>query len=260
MVRSRDDLPSNLAAVIFDLGGTLIDYLGGAASWPAMELPGVRALHACLAAGGFPVEADMFCDGFVQSIEQRWRAAIDGASEPPTLAGLVADVCAAARFGLSEELGRAAVAAYCAPIADRAVAGEGAAEVLAWLQSRGVRLGLISNTVWPADAHRRDLERYGLLEYFDATLFSSEIGLWKPDPRVFLRALDELGVGPHETVYIGDQLAEDVAGARRAGLRAILFGDLPQNVSGSEVKPIRPYGQIHRLDELPAVLANLWST
>ena len=223
-----------------------------------MELPGVRALHACLAAAGLPIKADVFCDRFVQSIEHRWRAAIDG-GDPPTLAGLVAEVCAAAEFGLSEELHQAAVAAFCAPIAERAVVGEGAAEVLAWLRSRGVRLGLISNTVWPADAHRRDLERYGLLQHFDATLFSSETGLWKPDPRVFLRALEELGAGPHEAVYIGDQLAEDVGGARRAGLRAILFGDLPQNVGGGEVERTRPHGQIHRLGELPDVLAKLWS-
>lgn len=223
-----------------------------------MELPGVRALHACLAAAGFPAEADVFCDGFVQSIEQRWRAAIDGASDPPTLAGLVAEVCAAAGFGLTDAVHQAAVAAYCAPIAQGAAVGEGAAEVLGWLHGRGVRLGLISNTVWPADAHRLDLQRYGLLRYFDVTLFSSETGLWKPDSRVFHRAVEELGARPEETVYIGDQLAEDIGGARRAGLRAILFGDLPQNVSGLEAATHRPHGQINALYELPDVLARLF--
>ena len=248
-----------MGAVIFDLGGTLIDYLGGAASWPAMELPGVLALHRCLAAAGFPVEAAVFCDGFVQSIEESWRAAIAGAGHPPTLAALVAEVCAAVRFDLSDELSQAAVAAYCAPIAERAAVGEGAVEVLAWLRSRGIRLGLISNTVWPADAHRRDLERYGLLEYFDVTLFSSETGLWKPDARVFLRAVEELGARPDAAVYVGDQLAEDMGGARNAGLRAVLFGDLPQNVEGPEVVRHRPHGQIRSLVELPDALAKLWS-
>jgi len=244
--------------VIFDLGGTLIDYLGGAVSWPAMEMPGVRALHACLWAAGFPVEAEAFCDSFVRSIEVSWRAAIDGVGDPPTLAGLVAEVCAAAGFGLADELCQAAVGAYCAPIAERAVVTQGAAEVLAWLRGGGIRLGLISNTVWPADAHRRDLERYGLLTYFDVTLFSSETGLWKPDRRVFLRALEELGVAPHETVYIGDQLAEDVGGALQAGLRAILFGDLPQNVDGPEAERYVPHGQIRSLAELPGVLPTFW--
>lgn len=242
--------------MIFDLGGTLIDYLGGAASWPAMELPGVYALHTCLAAAGFPIEAELFCQGFVQSIEQRWRAAIAG-GDAPTLAGLVDEVCFAAGFGLTEDLRRAAVAAYCAPIAERAAVGEGAADVLAWLRSRGVRLGLISNTVWPADAHRLDLERYGLLPYFHVTLFSSETGLWKPDPRVFHRAIEELGARPDEAVYIGDQLAEDIGGARRAGLRAILFGDLPQNVERPEAAAHTPDGQIRALGELPELLADL---
>ena len=247
-----------MKAVIFDLGGTLIDYLGGAASWPAMEVPGVQALHACLAAAGFPMEAEVFCEGFIRSIENRWRAAIDGIGDPPTLASLVEEVCAAVGFGLTAELRQAAVAAYCAPIAERAVVGDGAIEALTWLHGRGVRLGLISNTVWPADAHRRDLERYGLLGYFHATLFSSETGLWKPDTRVFQRALEALGAPAEQAVYIGDQLVEDIGGARRAGLRAVLVGDLPQNVDQREAAGGTPHAQISSLRELPQVLPPLW--
>jgi putative hydrolase of the HAD superfamily len=243
-----------LTAVIFDLGGTLIDYLGGAASWPAMEIPGVQALYGCLAAAGFPIEAEVFCDGFVRSIELHWRAAIDGAGDPPTLASLVEEVCAAAGFGLTDELRQAAVAAYCAPIAERAAVGEGAADVMVWLRDRGIRIGLISNTVWPADAHRRDLERYGLLHHFDAMLFSSETGLWKPDPRVFQRALEAVGARADQAVYVGDQLAEDIGGAHRAGLRAILYGELPQNVERREITEFRPDAQISALSELPEVL------
>ncbi len=213
------------------------------------------ALHACLAAAGFPVEAELFCDGFVQSIEQRWRAAIDGGGDPPTLVGLVDEVCLAAGFGLTEDLRQAAVAAFCAPIAANAAVADDAADILSWLHGRGVRLGLISNTVWPADAHRLDLERYGLLPYFHVTLFSSETGLWKPDPRVFHRAIDELGARPDEALYIGDQLAEDIGGARRAGLRAILFGDLPQNIERSDA--YRPHGQINALAELPQLLTEM---
>jgi len=221
-----------------------------------MEVPGVQALHSCLAAASFPVEAEIFCDGFIKSIEQGWRAAIEGAGDPPTLASLVEEVCVAAGFGLTAELRQAAVGAYCAPIAEAAVVGEGAADVLAWLQNRGLRMGLISNTVWPADAHRRDLERHGLLDYFNATLFSSETGLWKPDPHVFERALDALGVSAAEAIYIGDQLAEDIGGARRAGLRAVLFGDLPQNVDRRDVA-IEPDGQVKSLRELPDLLLSL---
>ena len=222
-----------------------------------MELPGVRALHSCLAAAGFSAEAEIFCEGFVSSIERSWRAAIDGVGDPPTLAGLVEEVCVAAGFGLTDDVRDAAVAAYCAPIAEHAVVGDGASQVLDWLRQRRVRLGLISNTVWPADAHRLDLERHGLLEYFDVTLFSSETGLWKPDPRVFLRAVEELGARTEEVVYIGDQLAEDIGGARRAGLRAVLFGDLPQNVAGLEPESFRPDAQIRSLLELPDVLMSL---
>jgi FMN phosphatase YigB (HAD superfamily) len=222
-----------------------------------MEMPGVQALHACLAAAGFPVEADVFCAGFIRSIETSWRAAIDAVGDPPTLASLVEQVCSDAGFGLTDELREAAIASYCAPIADGALVAEGAADVLAWLRDRDLPLALISNTVWPADAHRRDLERSGLLHYFHATLFSSETGLWKPNPLVFQRAVDALGAAPHEAVYVGDQLAEDIGGARRAGLRAVLFGDLPQNVERKEIEGAEPHAQISSLRELPEVLLSL---
>src|SRR5438270_195261 len=82
------------------------------------------------------------------------------------------------------------------PPAERAAMREGAAELLTWLREHGIRIGLISNSIWPGDAHRDDLERFGLLGFFDTTTFSSECGLWKPDPRVFATTLQQLGATP----------------------------------------------------------------
>ena len=53
------------------------------------------------------------------------------------------------------------------------------------------------------------------------SVFSSEVGVRKPDPRIFRRALDALGVEPENALFVGDRLYEDVLGAARAGMRTV---------------------------------------
>jgi putative hydrolase of the HAD superfamily len=250
--------PPELAAVIFDLGGTLIDYLGGAPSWPEMEYPGVQALHDCLAAAGFPVEAEAFLESFIHSMDRGWRAATEGLSDPPTLQPLILEACHAAGFHLERELHETAVAAYCAPIAERAVVAGGAEPLLAWLRGHGIRIGLISNTIWPAEVHRRDLARYGLDDHIEAMVFSSETGFWKPDPRIFALALNALGVPAERAVFVGDRLLEDVQGAQRAGLRAI-FVEGTQDYADIDATAYLPDARVKRLADLPFTLSRLWA-
>jgi len=251
--------PPRLDAVIFDLGGTLIDYLGGASNWPAMEVPGIQALHACLSAAGFPLEADIFHDMFIRAMDKRWRAATAAQGDPPTIGSLILEACAAAGFHLADELQRGAVAAYCAPIAERAAARKGARDVLTWLREHGVRLGLISNTLWPGDIHRLDLQRYGLLPHLDCLVFSSECRLWKPDTRIFELVLERLGAAPECAVFVGDRLAEDIHGAQRAGLRAVLI-EAAQDHEDLDPRAFTPDACIQQLAELPTTLAALWGS
>ena len=97
-----------------------------------------------------------------------------------------------------------------------------AAPTLQALKARGISLGLISNTAMTSGAtFRVYLERLGLLSYFDALIFSDEIGWAKPSGEVFRHALDSLDVPPDETVHVGDDRAADVGGALKAGIRAI---------------------------------------
>src|SRR5437870_5485675 len=85
--------------------------------------------------------------------------------------------------------------------------------LLETLRERGLRIGLVSNAFDPADLLHRDLERFGIAERVDVALFSSEVGRRKPDPEIFRRALAALGVEPAETLFVGDTLATDIAGA-----------------------------------------------
>ena len=91
--------------------------------------------------------------------------------------------------------------------------------VLARLRASGARLAVVSN--WDVSLHDV-LERTGLRPLVDVVVISAELGVAKPDPAIFRAALDRLGAGPDDALHVGDSLEHDVAGARAAGLEAVL--------------------------------------
>jgi HAD superfamily hydrolase (TIGR01549 family) len=90
------------------------------------------------------------------------------------------------------------------------------------LRSRGIKTGVVANS-WPEPARllRRDAERLGLAPLLDVQVYSSEVGLRKPAPEIFLRGLSELGVEPHLAMFVGDRLETDVAGAANVGMTTV---------------------------------------
>ena len=99
----------------------------------------------------------------------------------------------------------------------------GARVALSQLQSRGYRLGVVSNF----DARLPGiLEGLGVLPFFDAVVLAGEVGVAKPAAAIFARALERIAVNAQEAVFIGDDAEKDLAGARGAGLRALDVGAL----------------------------------
>ncbi|MBN1677673.1 MAG: HAD family hydrolase [Candidatus Thermoplasmatota archaeon] len=98
----------------------------------------------------------------------------------------------------------------------------GARQVLEEIKESGYRTGLISNTGrTPGSALRMVMDRLQILEFFDTTTFSNEILIRKPADGAFKMTLKMLKVAPGEAVHVGDDPESDVAGAKRAGMRAI---------------------------------------
>jgi putative hydrolase of the HAD superfamily len=88
------------------------------------------------------------------------------------------------------------------------------------LRAKGLRLAVVSN--W--STHLLGiLEHHDLVTPFEAILASCDVGHEKPDPRIFHRALERIGVRPEEALHVGDSAHADVAGARGAGLGALLL-------------------------------------
>lgn len=93
------------------------------------------------------------------------------------------------------------------------------------LRKAGYRLGVLSNA--GDDARRVLTENYPLLDHFEGVVISAEVGLMKPDPRIYLLATDSLGVQLDEALFV-DDFIENVEGARQMGMQAIHFVDPEQ--------------------------------
>ena len=97
-----------------------------------------------------------------------------------------------------------------------------AVKALRWLRDRNMRIGIICNTgITPGFGLRKFLIQEGVAEFFDLMIFSDEVGIRKPDPKVFHLAAQKLKMKPREMVHIGDNLKTDVCGAKNAGFKAI---------------------------------------
>jgi putative hydrolase of the HAD superfamily len=90
------------------------------------------------------------------------------------------------------------------------------------LRARGLKTGVVANS-WPDPGWvlRADAERFGLAPLLDVQVWSEEVGVRKPEPAIFMRALDELGVDPDDALYVGDRLDIDVQGAAAVGMPTV---------------------------------------
>lgn len=112
------------------------------------------------------------------------------------------------------------------------------------------RVALVTNGA--PDVQREKIAASGLTGYFDAIVVSGELGIGKPEPRIFAHALGLVGAQPEAALMVGDNLWRDVAGAQRVGMRAIWINRMERRIpEGAEVVPD---GTITGLGELAAFL------
>jgi putative hydrolase of the HAD superfamily len=123
------------------------------------------------------------------------------------------------------------------------------------LRAAGLRVGVLSNTIWPREWHVGFFERDGVYDLIDGDVYTSEIPWTKPSPHAFRAAMDAVGVSePERCVYVGDRLYDDIWGAHQAGMRAvhIPLSSIPdEQVGHSEGTPD---GVVHSLADLPDLL------
>lgn len=127
---------------------------------------------------------------------------------------------------------------------------KGVHEIMEWLKSKGLKIGIISNT----GSHYliyRVLKRDGLLKYVDSLVTSQMVSWKKPDRRIFLYACSTLNVKPSESIHVGNDPIADVLGAKNAGLIVI------QKISKNTQKSNLANAAITELEELKNIIEKL---
>ena len=98
------------------------------------------------------------------------------------------------------------------------------APLLRALRERGIRVGVLSNTMWPRSLHERVFLRDNVLDLIDGAVYSSEIPWTKPHPEAFRAAMAAIGVSdPATCVFVGDRPYDDIFGAKSLGMRTVLI-------------------------------------
>ena len=198
-----------LDAVLFDYGDTLF-------AFRYEERTHEGAVRALLDALAVDADPQLFVDGF-------WRHFDAVRSELPANAEVVYQELMAAVLveGGVDTDGPALYEALRAEHRAWAPARElhpQSIELLETLRADGLRIGLVSNAFDPGEFMREDLAVHGIAGLIDAAVFSSELGVRKPDPRIYCAVLDE----PARALFVGDRVLEDVQGPAALGMDTCL--------------------------------------
>lgn len=202
----------NAKGVFFDLYGTLLRYGDMSSAWTEW----LSAIHATLQDCGFQVSRD--------SLAEAWDGFFSR-PEPPAHGELtiferrIRSACSDLGLKLDAPQCRKVATAGAGSWHQHVTVDPEAIQVLKSLSDK--TLAIVSNYDHPPGVYSM-IDRYGLREFFDSIVISGEVGVKKPDPRIFSFALDKAGLNPAEVAYVGDT-QEDVRGAIAAGLIPILI-------------------------------------
>ena len=207
------------SAVLFDLGGTLVQYFGRSEIRQVLA-EAVGEVEQCL------------CQKILLhvSAEQGWERALEEGHEAGDHRVRPLEQRLAHIFRLDERAYDDALIdelcrCFVKPIFGRARRYDDAVPVLQRLRSDGCKVAIVSNTAWgsPADLWREEVARHGLDALVDVTVFCSDVGWRKPAPQIFAYTLEKLGVCSEECIFIGDDPRWDFLGPRSVGIAAILL-------------------------------------
>lgn len=209
-----------MEAVLFDLGHTLIDYY---CDWRSPEQRGVERIYQLVNEASLnPVDRNDFTEYLVEHLvyvrEKRRRKMVEVPLSD------ILEICFEKYSCLDEAMLQEGLEIFYNVLMEDRRLVPGALEMLQGLKDRGLTIGLISDVAFglPSEFPLRDIKHFGLEPFFDDMIFSSDIGLRKPHPKIFKTALSNLKASAFNSMYVGNSLFHDIKGAQGVGMRAVL--------------------------------------
>jgi len=231
----------HIDAVIFDWGGTLT-------RWHDIDFhaESLALAHAVVASEG---ELEVHAEALHRANQRVW-----GRSRDHQQSSTVADLFTEAGLEHDPELLRH----YREFWEPHTTTDADVTPLFTTLRERGIKVGVLSNTIWPRQWHEDFFRRDGVLDLIDGDVYTSEIPWTKPAPDAFGAAMKAVGASdPARCVYVGDRLYDDIWGAQNAGLKAIHIphSAIPAEQMGHSVG--EPDAVAHELADIPELLDRL---
>ncbi len=231
-----------IKAVAFDWGGTLTP-------WHDVDL---RDRWLTFAKNYDAARADELADALLNAELARWSHQFDTRGEVGT--GAMEAMFHENDVDTSSPEYFKALDAYLSAWEPNTLTDPEALPLLEELKGRGIKLAVLSNTMWPRRFHEGVLERDGILHLFDYLLFTSETVAAKPHRSVFADVLYNLDALPEETAFVGDRLFDDINGAQEVGMRGIWIPHSNIPPEQSTDLGINPDATIQKLSEIVTVI------
>ena len=239
-------------AIIFDLGGTLVDWPdwveGASRCWSVSY----DYLVEKFPSGDWP-ERRVYVQAMLDAERAHWRRVEEEQWSGPSSSLVLDGLRRLGRLGRHAHEGEllAALDGYAHAVNGWATVFPDARETLQLLRKNGYALGLLSNTWWAAEWHNADLAAHGLDELIDEIVYTSDLPHSKPHPSVFREVAGRLDVAVDACVMVGDRMIDDIGGALGVGMRAVW-----KENSSPWPKPehITPTATIVNLAELPRMV------
>ncbi len=214
-----------IRAVLLDWGGTVVREQDVMRAYPASAVSDYARKHLHLALRDVDFE---------RALEGAMRVRGTAGTPAPSIDNLIGSAFNWLGWAVGTSDVDACSRLFFEAAYERYEVYEDARALLPSLRYRGYRVGIVTNSLFPARLLETKVNQLGLGGYVDTIVSSADLGLAKPDPAIFERALKELRIDAHEALFVGDRVETDVAGARAAGMRAVLLqrSGLPRDASG----------------------------
>jgi HAD superfamily hydrolase (TIGR01549 family) len=243
-----------LKAVLFDMGSTLIEFENS--TWEVLRVACAEMGYRFLKEKKPTLPKFEEFSGVLDGEFVKARRKIDNNLNEFRAETVAWNLFRVLDLSTSDGLSESFLEKYYQPISDQLTLMDGAEEVLGYFKDRSLKIGIVSNTIFPERYHLPELKRFGLYPFLDAHFFSSSVGVRKPHPEMFLKTLNALEADPSSAVFVGDRLVEDVGGAQKVGMKGILAHHQGRDYSA----PITPDARIDDLKELPETVSSLFGS
>jgi FMN phosphatase YigB (HAD superfamily) len=222
----------SIDAVIFDWGGTLTP-------WHSVDLAEEWRVYARVVA---PDDAEAVAAALISAGDDVWAA-----SRVHQQSATLGELLTAAGVPHDDDAVRA-LRDFWEP---HTYTDPDVPELFTQLRLRDIKIGVLSNTIWPRQWHEDVFSRDGVLHLLDGAVYTSEITHTKPHPEAFRSAMTAVGVAdPGSCVFVGDRPYDDISGARAIGMRAVLVPHSEIPISQQVPVDVEPDAVIDRLADL----------